>query len=370
MSDMPIESELNNLSFESPKKDLQETKKDSSNRFRVILFFSLFVLFLSTGILGYYLFITSSKNPQLITAVEKIEIKESSKVNLEALSYNSESQLSIYLSIPRKDLEYLGQGVLSGKSTVITSSQVIKDYKSENLVIKSGDKFYEISHMSGGKYGSNSGLWTLYLKSPISLDPIKFIFKEVNTGDSLYLKSLRMEIKEGGSVEEIVVFLPFTVTGISREKDIILTDLDSKDFGNPIFNQNGELIGVTSNLDSKNFLKIVVGNKLKEFIDLSNSTLETNSNKEKLGIIFEFSELERFRKEGRPVGLIVKEVKDGQLAQIAGVKKNDVILTINNQVIVSEEELYKLFQNLNAKEEIRFEIIREDRKVGITLNLE
>jgi hypothetical protein len=211
---------------------------------------------------------------------------------------------------------------------------------------------------------------TPYLKEKNLTGFAKFEEKEVKIGEILFVRSLRTEIREGGFSEEINLIFPFSIVGKSEDGSIVLTNLQSVDAGNPVYDKNGALVGVTSTFDSKNFLKVVVGKKLTDFIYRSSQTLEENSNKEQLGIIFEFSELDKFRKEGRPVGLVVKEVRDGQLAQLAGVKKDDIILTINNQVIVSEDELDKLFQNLNAGEEIKFEIIREDKKVGITLNLE
>ena len=370
MSEMPLNQELNNLSFENSVKDeITENKKDSGSRFRVILTFSLLVLFFSIGILGYYLFINNNSQ-QLITTVEKVEKSEKETVNFTNLSKNSEYQVSIYLSMPKKEIEYLGQGIFIGNGSVITSYQVIKEFKPENLIIKKDGNNYEVSHMLSDALGTNSGLWTAYLKSSNLSGAAKFEEKEVSVGDLLYAKSTKVENKEGGLVEEINAIYPFNIVGKSEDGSIILTNLQFVESGNPVYNGQGVLIGITSNLDSKNFLKIVVGSKLKEFLVRSGQILDKNSNKDKLGVAFEFSDLEKFRKEGRPVGLIVREVKDGQLAQIAGIKKDDIILTINNQVIVSEDELDKLFQNLNAGEEIKFEIIREDKKVGITLNLE
>ena len=68
--------------------------------------------------------------------------------------------------------------------------------------------------------------------------------------------------------------------------------------------------------------------------------------------------------------MVVSSVKEGSISEISGIKKDDIVLTLNNQVIVSQEELDKFFNDLLANEEIKFEIIRADKKIGITLSLQ
>ncbi len=355
------ENQLEDLSFESDKK------KSGSN-FLTILTFVLFILFGSIAILGYYLFVNNS-NQSLTTTVEKIEPNLDS-INYKLLSSKSDYQVSIYLSQPRKEIRYIGQGIVVGKNTVLTSSEVIKNNNSNELVVVHGGSNIQVTSMQGSLTGLNANLWFLILGDDSKLpEPLKILEKELSIGDDLYLKTIRRENKDSDILEEIISVYPLKITGISEDKSIYLTNLKSSDFGNPVYDKSGNLVGITSVTDSGGNIRIVAGNTLKRVV-LSVVQTQELDNKSKLGIDFEFSDLDKFRREGRPVGLIVGNVENGKVGQVAGIKKDDIILTINNQVIVSQEELYNLFNNLNPGEELRFEIVREDKKIGITLNLE
>ena len=353
-----------------PKIEVTENTKIESkkSRFTVVLVFVLIVLVSAIGIFGYFLFNKNSSNPSIPIEVVKMG-NEKNLADFNAMNSRLPYQISIYASFPKKDLLYLGEGILIEETSVLTTNEVVRDYKSENLVIKQGSNTVEISHLEASPLGTDARLWTLFTKNSSLEGAAKFTQRELKISEEVFLKASRNEINDRKDrIEEIIAFYPVRVTGFGAEKNYYLTNFTSTDFGAPIYDREGNLVGISSGTDSKNNIKIVSGENLMRSLKSSLSTIEVNI-KEKVGIGFEFSGLDKFRKEGRPVGLIVKDVKSGSLADISGIKNGDLILSLNNQIIVSEEELDNFFSGLVVEQEIKFEIIREDKKLGITLNL-
>lgn len=369
---MEVENKLENLSFESidsvKSSDLNEKNKPSGNKFAYLLTVLLFILFIFIIILGYFLFFNNQiqSNTGLIEKVEKSDRVKS--FDFSTLNERFDYQISIYLSIPSKELEYLGEGVLIEGGVVLTSSEVVKDYKSENIVIRQKDKNYFLSRMEGHVLPGDSKLWFLFVKDSKLSGSINFVNKDLKIGEEYFLRATRKEKYDENQYVSIETFYSLKVVGFDQGKSYYMTNYSSPDFGSPIYDVEGNIVGIVNSLDSRNNIKINAGVSLENSIKSSLSTGIKN-NKETLGIEFEFSNLEKFKKEGGPVGLIVKSVDEDSIASKAGIKKGDVVLTMNNQILTSESELEKFFNNLNVREEVKLEIVREDKKLGVTLSL-
>jgi len=368
---MTDENKLENLSFESidfSTNSQEELKKDASkNKFVYLLAIVLIVLFSSTGVVAYYLFFNIQSNPAP-SIIERIEKPEVRNFDFSKLSERSDYQISLYLSSPTKDPIYIGEGVLISPEAILSSSISIKDYESKNLLVKKGNDFYKISHMEGHS-PSGKGVWVLFLKSKLDGE-VKFTFNEFKVGESYFLRSSRTEnAKNYNGSYTTEIFIPLTIIGKTMDGEF-LTDIEQEEgLGLIVYNKAGELVGIVSDLDSKNRLMVLGGQYLEDKISSSLRTV-FKSNKDIIGIDFEFSDLSSSKKEGKPVGLVVRDVKKGSKASLNGIEVGDTVLTINNQIFTSSVELDNFFSNLNSKEEIKFEIVRENKKMGVTLSLE
>jgi len=63
---------------------------------------------------------------------------------------------------------------------------------------------------------------------------------------------------------------------------------------------------------------------------------------------------------------VIDEVQKGSPAFAAGLQKNDTIISINNNKVVSVLEV-STFINISTEEKIRFEILRDDKKIFILI---
>ena len=377
---MNEENSLDQLNFESSNSsneveinvDTNSFQKDNSGKkFKIVLTFVTLVLLISISILGYYLFLNNS-NQNLHVEVQKIDTqpKVEKKFNLKDLSVRKEYQIDIYYSSAKNELTLLGEGVLISNSVVLTSNDVIKNYKSEELVVKQNNIYLPVELVEGSATNQDlNSYWTLKLKGKFRGDFISFSNNRLEVGEELNLISTRSELILSNEPKTINVLQKFQIIGEVDDDYVYLSNLSTSDSVKVVFNNQGEAVGVTTFKDSKNNSVILSGRGINNILKSRGEDPKV-SNKDKIGVIFEFSELDKFRKEGRPVGLVVKDVVKDGLADKSGIKIGDIILTMNNQIITSQLELDNFFINLSLNEEVKIELIRDDKKVGITLNLQ
>jgi len=379
---MNEENKLENLSFESNSlenniKDskLNPNKEKSTKNFVVLLSLVLIVLFSSIFIIGYYLFFNNSQ--KAITPVEtKMEVNsKKDKINIKELTEKRDFQIQIYVSDPSKGLIYLGDGVLIADNIIITSGEVVmgqvgKNYKTEDFIIKQYDKELKVESMLGDMVGDKTrGLWTLEIKDGFFQGYLTFPNNIFEIGEELNLISSRMESVKGQFESSPVSILQkFKIIGQVDDGVVYITDLNYSSYPNVIYDNTGSAVGITYISDSVGNSTVISGLRINNILS-SRGKITEQSNKEQFGIIFEFSNLDKFKKEGMPVGLVVKELVKGGIADKAGIKEGDIILTLNNQIITDEESLNSFFSNLSVGEEVRIELIREEKKIGITLSL-
>ncbi|NBO17520.1 MAG: PDZ domain-containing protein [Proteobacteria bacterium] len=348
-----------------------EENPKSSKKFLVLIVFAVVVIFSSISILGYYLFLKNS-NEFLNLEVEKVEknIPENNNSNLVDVSNRKSYEIGIYYS-SNNDLLYLGEGILIFPDLVLVSGETIKNYKSEDLILRQFAVDLPVEYLEGSSVGNDDSksYFTLRTRGSFLGNFITFPNKDLQVGDSLNLKTIRSEKILSDDVIMIDAIQIFQILGKVGDGYAYLSNLNFSDSARVAFNNQGEPVGATVFNDSKGSRVLISGAKINILLKQIGEGLDLKS-KDKIGIEFEFSDLAKFRKEGRPVGLVVKNTIHQSIASLGGIKEGDIILTINNQVFVSQEELDKFFNKLNPSEELKFEIIREDKKIGITLNLQ
>lgn len=364
-------------SFEKKNEEIKKElsfEPDKKKNFAFSIFVVLFLIFGSISVLAYYLFISTS-NLSLVTEVEKITKVEDSTLNFEKFSLIKDSEYEIFLSEPRRELKLLGKGVLINERIVAFPKERLEgilpqnplENRFQNLVIAKKEKIFQINSFQ--IFDS----MVFLVVSDFLPGKVEFLSDEVKLGQRVFIHEYREE-EISGSVENLNFLNPLHVVALSSERKEVFTNSTLDEIPSIVYSTDGKALGISVRKDSKSNLVFVPGEIINKHLENSllnlESNLQINQNISKLGAQFEFLGLDEFKKQGLPVGPVVKEVASGGLAELGGIKQKDIILSINNQVFTSQEEMDKFLIDLKDREELKFEIVREGRKIGITLTLE
>lgn len=158
--------------------------------------------------------------------------------------------------------------------------------------------------------------------------------------------------------------------------DYIQTDaaINSGNSGGPMFNINGEVIGINTALISPSGTNIGIG------FAIPSSTAKTIISKLKthgkvtrgmLGV--RIQEVTEEIAEGLGLveakGVLVLEVTEGSAAAIAGIKEGDIILTMNNTPVNSPRKLRIMVSEIDLDTNITLDILRHNKMQTITSKL-
>lgn len=88
------------------------------------------------------------------------------------------------------------------------------------------------------------------------------------------------------------------------------------------------------------------------------------------GIMFREIRLVPYVKEGRTQGFIFEWVKPGSLFYRAGIRRGDVLLSINNVAIKSAEDAFRVLQLLRNEPSLRVVVLRGGQRKEINIRIE
>ncbi len=88
------------------------------------------------------------------------------------------------------------------------------------------------------------------------------------------------------------------------------------------------------------------------------------------GIMFRQIRLVPYVKNGRTEGFMFEWVKPGSLFYKAGLRKGDILLSINNMTIQSGEDAFRLLQILRNEPNLRVVVLRNGQKKEINIRIE
>jgi len=265
-----------------------------------------------------------------------------------------------------------GSGIIMDKKGIIlTNYHVISEANDNKLQVYLPDKRIFVANIIG-----------IDDKADISLLKINASnLKSISLGDSDKVKVGEKVIAIGNPFGFDSTVTTGIVSAIHRDrgpteyKDFIQTDasINPGNSGGPLINLNGEVIGLnTFVIGSERFAGLgfaIPTNLIKE---ITKQLLEKGKvTRAFIGLVVQ--DIIEFDKEGN--GRIIDGVKIASVANNtpafkSGLKVNDVIIKVNNQEVISSNQLRNFIAWIPIGSEIKIEILRENKSLVIPLVVE
>jgi len=271
--------------------------------------------------------------------------------------------------------------------TILTNKHVVDDEQAEYTVFTNDGKKYPAKVLAKDPYQDFA---------IIKIEQGQGPFPTVKLGDSSDLRLGQSVIAIGNALGEyrntisvgVVSGLGRTVTALGGTfvetiEDVIQTDaaINKGNSGGPLLNLKGEVVGINTAtvLGAENISFAIQINKAKRDIEqVKNSgkivypyigvyyTLITSDLKEKYNLPFDYGAWIGRDKNGQ-------ETKEAILAdspaEKAGLKKDDIILELNNEKITTENPLAEIILKYNPNDKVTLKIFRDNQEKNIEIVL-
>lgn len=268
---------------------------------------------------------------------------------------------------PQEGYESLGSGfVLWEDGYILTNYHVVRDAK--EVIVKLLDRRQFSAKLAG--YDERSDLALL------QIDAKKL--PAARLGDSNKLRPGQWVLAIGApfgfdySVTAGIVSAKGRALDSEQYVPFIQTDvaINPGNSGGPLFNANGEVIGINSQIYSQSggyqgvsfAIPISVGEKVARQLKEKGKVTRGW-----LGVVVQpvTRELAQQFKMERPEGALVSRIMPGSPAAQAGLREGDIIIKFNDEVLPSSRELPPLVGSSEPGEMVTLEMLRENRKVTI-----
>jgi len=145
--------------------------------------------------------------------------------------------------------------------------------------------------------------------------------------------------------------------------------------GGPLFNSNGEVIGINTSIFSENGggnVGVGFSNPTNNFLPTVEQILYLHEiRRGHLGILVQ--SIDEIIKDGLNLvnsnGAIITFVDDNSPASDAGLQIGDVIITIDGNTIKSNRDLSRLIASYSAEKQVIFTIIRDGKQLDKSINI-
>lgn len=268
----------------------------------------------------------------------------------------------------------VGSGcILNSKGYIITNHHVVGNEKNEIYVTLYGGDV-----VKGSVIWSNSNLDLAVVKVSVAGLPA------ANMGDSDNLRIGEKAIAIGnplgfdfqGTLTSGVISglnRSIEVNGIYME-DLIQTDasINSGNSGGPLMNGKGEVIGInTVKVESAEGIGFAIPiNQIKPIIDKVVNTGEFIE--PYLGVLGYDRAMTSFISSEIMIntGIFVYDVEKGSPAEKAGIKKGDVILSVDDIIVDTLCELRSVLFSKNIGDKIRLKVFRDEEEINFIASVE
>lgn len=144
--------------------------------------------------------------------------------------------------------------------------------------------------------------------------------------------------------------------------------------GGPLFNQNGEVVGVNSRIFSGTggYMGLSFSIPIDVAMEVADQLKRTGKvTRSYLGVSLQDIDrnLAEAYKLDKPEGALITQIAANSPAANAGLKEGDVILKFNGQLISRTAELLNYLNRTSPKQSIQLEVLRDDRKRNISATL-
>lgn len=271
------------------------------------------------------------------------------------------------------DGEAIGTGIiLTPDGEVVTNAHVVED-ASEVRVVLSGET--EPRKATVLAADASNDLALVKIADVSGLTPATLADPEgIAVGDQVVAVGYALDLDGGASVTSgIVSALNRTITDENGALNrLIQTDaaISSGNSGGPLINMSGQVVGVntavarSTNTSSANNIgfAIHVGEVERVVEVLRAEASGTERSQGYLGVAL------GDRQDGG-VGAVVAEVESNSPADAAGLKVNDVVLSVNDQPITGQGALIGIIRDAAPGEKVTVIVLRDGKPVTLTATL-
>ena len=263
----------------------------------------------------------------------------------------------------------LGSGfILNGEGYIVTNNHVIEDADEIKIKLKSGDE-YDAEIVGRDP---NTDLALLQVKNPRN-------FQALSLGNSEELKvgEWVMAIGSPFGLEQTVtagiVSAKGRVIGSGPYDDFIQTDasINPGNSGGPLVNMQGEVVGInTAIIASGQGIGFAIPvNLAKNIIEQLKATGEVTRGWLGVAIQDISEEIAEYYGLKNREGVLVAKVFEGDPADKAGVKAQDIILSVNGQKIGNSRELTSFIANLDVGQKADIKVLRDGKEKTFTVSI-
>ena len=276
-----------------------------------------------------------------------------------------------------REAQSLGSGfIISPDGYVVTNNHVVAPGNSratvEAIRVTLPDRKEYVAKLIGRDAASDLAL--LKIDAPSPLPYVKFgDSARARVGD--WVVAIGNPFGLGGTVTAGIVSAVHRVTGQGGANDrFIQTDasINQGNSGGPMFNLNGEVIGINSQIFSQSGGNIGIGFAIpaedaKPIID----TLMKGKPVQRgyIGVSIQPLSDDLAAAVGLPKnsGEIIARAEPGGPAAKAGLRAGDVVTRVNGQQVTPDTTLSYLVANVNPGEQARLDIIRDGKPATVTV---
>lgn len=274
-----------------------------------------------------------------------------------------------------------GSGVIiSSDGYILTNNHVISGANKISVTLRNGTKY------DATLVGKDSKTDVAIIK----IDAKDLTTAVIGNSDSLVVGEVAIAIGNplgqlGGTVTDgIISALEREIKLDNSTMNLIQTNaaINPGNSGGGLFNANGELIGIvvakSSGVDVEGLGFAIPVNDVKDVI---NDILEHGyaKNRAFLGVSLRDTSYQTNNNSGMPFysmffsqisyGAAVDEVVTDSPADKAGIKKDDIIISIDNEVISNANDVSSKITNYNVGDKITIGLIRENKTLNVEVTL-
>lgn len=269
-----------------------------------------------------------------------------------------------------------GSGIIIGESDgellVVTNAHVVENISKPTIV------FYDGTEVEGIVKGTKEDKDLAVIAVSSSIIPKDAIYSIAKMGESDKLKVGEAAIAIGNSMGTGISVTSGCVSALNRTltvegtnyEDLIQTDaaINSGNSGGPLFNSDGEVIGIVSckiktTAGAEGMGYAISISSVKEIIE-SLSTIKKLPDDERgyLGVTGVTISEDINMQYGYPMGILVRSVDEKSAADNAGIRKNDIIVSFDGEELKSFDQLYSLMSAYEVGQEVEVEYYTIDDK--------
>ena len=188
-------------------------------------------------------------------------------------------------------------------------------------------------------------------------NPIGYEFQRTVTSGIISAKDRTIKLEENG--QDVYM------------EDLIQTDatINPGNSGGPLLNSYGEVIGINSvKITSAEGIGFAVPINIVKTV-IESFTKTGKFNEARLGVYAYDKNVMQYMKSESKEGIYITKVVESTVAETAGIKEGDIILSIDNQELKRMCELRMYIYTKKPQDEVTLKILRNNRAIEIKTNL-